>query len=65
LEAGWAVGAGKLTIVYVPGLREPDLMVKMADVITNSFDEVRLALRKFEKTGWKANELFGRVSEEV
>src|ERR1700761_2417486 len=28
-EAGWAVGAGKPVIVYVPGLREPDLMVKM------------------------------------
>lgn len=34
LEAGWAIGAGKPTAVYVPGLREPDLMVKMADFIT-------------------------------
>jgi hypothetical protein len=28
LEAGWACGAGKRMIVYVPGLREPDLMVE-------------------------------------
>ena len=44
LEAGWACGAGKLVIVYVPGLREPDLMVKMAHVITDSLDSVRAYL---------------------
>jgi hypothetical protein len=37
LEAGYAVGAGKPTAVYVPGMREPDLMVKMADFITDDF----------------------------
>lgn len=42
LEAGWAIGAGKPTVVYVPGLREPDLMVKMASLITESFEMVRL-----------------------
>ena len=41
LEAGWACGAGKLVIVYVPGLREPDLMVKMADMVTNDLAAVR------------------------
>lgn len=40
LEAGWACGAGKLVIVYVPGLREADLMVKMADLVTDSLEEV-------------------------
>ena len=35
LETGYAVGAGKPTAVYVPGMREPDLMVKMADFITD------------------------------
>lgn len=35
LEAGWAIGAGKPAAVYVPGLREPDLMVKMADIVTD------------------------------
>ncbi len=41
LEAGWACGAGKLVIVYVPGLREPDLMVKMADLVTDNLAAVR------------------------
>ena len=35
LETGYAVGAGKPTAVYVPGMREPDLMVKMADFVTD------------------------------
>ena len=35
LETGYAVGAGKPTAVYVPGMREPDLMVKMADLVTD------------------------------
>lgn len=46
LEAGWAAGAGKRLIVYVPGLREPDLMVKMADLVTTNFDEVIAELRR-------------------
>lgn len=40
-EAGWAVGAGKPVVVYVPGLREPDLMVKMANFITDDLRQVR------------------------
>ncbi len=40
LELGWAAGCGKLTIVYVPDLREAELMVKMADLITDSLDDV-------------------------
>lgn len=35
LETGYAVGAGKPTAVYIPGMREPDLMVKMADLVTD------------------------------
>ena len=45
LEAGWACGAGKPLIVYVPGLREPDLMVKMANLVTDNMDSVRAYLR--------------------
>lgn len=41
LETGWAIGAGKPTAIYVPGLREPDLMVKMAATITSDLDELR------------------------
>lgn len=33
MELGYAVGARKLTIVYVDSIREPDLMVLMADYI--------------------------------
>ena len=46
-EAGYAVGAGKLTLVYIPELREPELMLKMAALITNDFTEVRTALREY------------------
>jgi hypothetical protein len=45
LEAGWACGAGKLVIVYVPALREPDLMVKMAHLVTDRLGEVRKRLK--------------------
>ena len=30
--------------VYVPEMREPDLMVKMAHHVTNDFDLIRIAL---------------------
>lgn len=44
MEMGWAKGAGKLTLVYVPELREPDLMVKMADHVTHSWESILLWL---------------------
>ncbi len=44
LEAGWACGAGKRVFVYVPELREPDLMVKMAELVTVEFADIRRAL---------------------
>jgi|SRR5580698_1985685 hypothetical protein len=44
-EAGWAKGAGKIVYVYVPGLREPDLMVKMADFVTDDLFAIRALLR--------------------
>lgn len=44
LEAGWACGAGKRVFVYVPGLKEPDLMVKMAECVTDDFDTIRSML---------------------
>jgi hypothetical protein len=46
LEAGWACGAGKYVVVYVPGLREPDLMVKMAHIVTDDLPTVRESLRQ-------------------
>lgn len=41
LETGYAIGAGKPTAIYVPGLREPDLMVKMAALVTSDLERVR------------------------
>ena len=45
MELGWAVGAGKLTAAYIPGMREPDLMVKMADHIATRWESIELWLR--------------------
>jgi hypothetical protein len=44
-ELGWAAGAGKLTAAWCPEIREPDLMLKMAGYITNSWDSIELWLR--------------------
>lgn len=30
--------------VYVPGLREPDLMVKMAELVTDDLEQIRIQL---------------------
>ena len=48
LEAGYACGSGKLVIAYVPSLREPDLMVKMADLVTQELSAVRRRLRELK-----------------
>lgn len=47
LELGWAIGNGKLGIVFIPALREPDLMVKMAHLVTDDFLEVRERLTEY------------------
>lgn len=44
-ELGWAAGAGKLTAAWCPEIREPDLMLKMAGHITDSWDSIELWLR--------------------
>lgn len=46
MEMGYARGQGKLTIAYVPALREPDLMIKMAHFITINLSEVKAYLRQ-------------------
>lgn len=45
MEMGWAKGSGRLVYAYVPDLREPDLMIKMADLVTDNLDEIRERLR--------------------
>jgi hypothetical protein len=44
LEAGWACGAGKRVFVFAPELKEPDLMVKMAECCTNDFNSILRAI---------------------
>jgi hypothetical protein len=44
-EMGWSAGAGRPTAVYCPAIREPDLMVKMADLVTDKWNEVEDWLR--------------------
>jgi nucleoside 2-deoxyribosyltransferase len=40
LELGWAAGADKLTIALLADGQEPELMLKLADEICVSIDEV-------------------------
>lgn len=44
LEAGWAAGAGKRLIVYIPEYDTPELMYLAADAIVTTLDDVRSAL---------------------
>ena len=44
LELGWAVGAGKMTIILTRDGEEPELMAKMCDHICTSLDEARQLL---------------------
>jgi hypothetical protein len=40
LEAGYAIGSGKPTAVWAPEIPEPDLMVKMAELITGQLEDI-------------------------
>lgn len=46
LEHGYAVGQGKLTVVYQATLDEPELMYRMCDYFATTLAEVRLALSR-------------------
>lgn len=52
LELGWAVGAGKLTILLLAH-GEPELMVKMCDYVCISMQEVKRILRRVAPSGKK------------
>lgn len=56
LELGYAVGARKLTVVYMPELEEPELMYRMCDYVETSIDGVRRALsRERPRPRWQAD----------
>lgn len=40
MEFGYAVGAGKKTAIYIPTMREPELMILMADLITTNLQDI-------------------------
>jgi nucleoside 2-deoxyribosyltransferase len=40
LEAGYAIGKGKPTAIWVPEFDTPDLMVKMADYVSDSLMDI-------------------------
>jgi hypothetical protein len=44
MEMGWACGAGKDVYVYTPAMREPDLMVKMAGMVSDDLELIRAAI---------------------
>ena len=46
LELGYAVGAGKPTVVYMPAADEPELMYRMCDYIATDIKQVRCALSR-------------------
>lgn len=45
LELGWAIGARKLTAVLLAPGQEPELMIRLADHLTDSLDKLRVWLR--------------------
>jgi len=51
IEFGYACGMGQQTAVYVPALREPDLMVKMAALITTDLGELLQWARSLSQAG--------------
>lgn len=49
MEMGWACGAKRYVAVYIPAMREPDLMVLMADYVGDSLDTIRKNLLMIQK----------------
>ena len=45
-ELGYAAGAGKLTAAFCPAIREPDLMLRMADLVTAEWGDVESFLEE-------------------
>lgn len=52
MEMGWAAGNGKKVAIYIPALREPDLMIKMADFYCTCLDATLEWIAELE-TSWR------------
>jgi hypothetical protein len=48
LEMGYAVGAGKLTIIFMPNKDEPELMYKMANYFVSDFATIIQILEDYK-----------------
>ncbi len=44
-EAGWMLGSGRRTIVYIPEKQEPELMYKLFDMVTDNISEIISCLK--------------------
>lgn len=40
LEAGWMKGSGKLTLIYIPEMEEPELMYKICDGVYDNIGDI-------------------------
>lgn len=49
MEMGWCVGAGKHVLAYIPNMREPDLMVKMAHQLEENWLMIEHHILQFHK----------------
>jgi hypothetical protein len=50
MEMGWAAGAGRWVAAYIPAMREPDLMVKMAHLVASEWSAVTSWIRAIDVT---------------
>ena len=44
-EAGWMAGTGRKVVVYIPEMREPELMYKLFNGVVNSLDDLMKSLQ--------------------
>lgn len=72
LEAGWAQGQGKRVYCYIPAPTQPDLMVKMFDVVSMDLDAIRedlkvhqLDVQRLDMSVVQREHLAGRILGEV
>ena len=63
LELGWAAGSGRSTIILTRDGEEPELMAKMADLITDSLDEAIAFIHDLDAP--EAPDLLGALDRSV
>jgi hypothetical protein len=61
LELGWAIGAGKKTIVLMVDGQEPELMIRLADYLCLSIEEVLNWVRLHQRVSPKIEQRAPRI----